>query len=136
MLRTIDRRAGCLRFVAWYRTWPAFYRWIPPVAWMVLIFFVSAQPTLPHAPDALWDTLLKKLAHMIEYAILFVLLRQARGLSSVRLAWGLTVLYAVSDEFHQTFVPGRNGWYGDVIVDGLGALLAALVARVSTRRRV
>ena len=101
---------------------------------MALIFFVSAQPTLPHAPDAFWDTLLKKLAHMIEYATLFLLLWQACEFSSVRLAWALTVLYAVSDEFHQAFVPGRHGWYGDVIVDGLGAVLAALVAWASTRR--
>jgi VanZ family protein len=98
---------------------------------MLSIFLVSAQPQLPDAPGRFVDLVLKKGAHMIEYAILFLLLRRAlvtrahRALSS-SLAWVLTVLYAASDEFHQTFVPGRNGIAWDVLVDGIGALLAAL----------
>jgi VanZ family protein len=63
---------------------------------------------------------------MIEYAILCALFWQALGFRRPGWAWSLTVLYAASDEFHQTFVPGRHGWYGDLVVDATGALLAAL----------
>jgi VanZ family protein len=103
---------------------------------MALIFGVSAQPDLPHAPGRVLDTLLKKGAHMLEYAVLVVLFWQALGSRWAGLAWLLTVLYAVSDEFHQTFVPGRNGRYEDVIIDGTGALLAAIALwRISRKAR-
>jgi VanZ family protein len=46
---------------------------------------------------------------------------------AVGLALGITLLYAISDEYHQTFVPGRNGTAVDVTVDMVGALLAALI---------
>lgn len=122
MLKKIDR---------WFYRWPFFYYWLPPLAWMLLIFIVSAQPTLPHAPQAFLDLLLKKGAHMLEYAILFVLLWRALSvsrpsLSSLIMALALTMLYAASDEFHQTFVPGRQGRLTDVLIDSSGAAMAAL----------
>jgi VanZ family protein len=108
--------------------------------WMLLIYVLSAQPKLPQAPGPLWDVLLKKAAHLAEYAILFALLWRAwaarpRRFSPLGLAWLLTVLYAASDEFHQTFVPGRNGSAWDVLVDGMGATLAALGVWWSVRSR-
>jgi VanZ family protein len=107
---------------------------------MLLIYVVSAQPTLPHAPDQLADLLLKKGAHMIEYAVLFLLLRRALAarpgpILPLGLAWVLTVLYAASDEFHQTFVPGRNGNVWDALIDGAGATLAALGTWGGARHR-
>ena len=108
--------------------------WLPPVLWMGLIFILSAQPTLPHHPDTLFDLILKKAAHMIEYGILASLLWRAlsRGQGSLsRSAWVtafvVSVLYAASDEYHQTFVPGRNGTPVDVGLDTVGALIALLV---------
>jgi VanZ family protein len=102
-------------------------RWLPALMWMGLIFFVSAQPSLPSVPGR-WDLLLKKGMHMAAYGILTALyLRALRGpgcddtvirLASVVLA----VAYALSDEYHQTFVPGRNGTWVDVAVDGVGIL--------------
>jgi VanZ family protein len=104
---------------------------------MALIFFVSAQPDLPHAPKPVWDLLLKKAAHAIEYGVLYLLLWQAldRRPSFVALAWALTVLYAASDEFHQTFVPGRKGRWMDLVIDSIGASVAALAVWASVRRR-
>jgi VanZ family protein len=103
---------------------------------MALIFFVSAQPKLPHAPDPVWDLLLKKAAHAIEYGVLYLLLWQAldRRHSFLALAWTLTVLYAASDEFHQTFVPGRDGRWMDVIIDSVGASVSALAVWASMRQ--
>jgi VanZ family protein len=101
---------------------------------MGVIFILSAQPSLPHYPDTLLDLILKKAAHMIEYGILASLLWRAlsRGQGSLsRSAWVtafvVSVLYAASDEYHQTFVPGRNGTPVDVGIDTVGALIALLI---------
>ena len=108
--------------------------WLPPVLWMGLIFIVSAQPTLPRHPDDLFDTILKKAAHMMEYGTLALLLwralsrgRGALSRSALVTTFVVSVLYAASDEYHQTFVPGRNGTPVDVGIDAVGALVALLV---------
>jgi VanZ family protein len=97
---------------------------------MGAIYYLSAQPSLPSAPDPWWDLLLKKGAHMAGYAVLMVLWWRALRLGcSERLALGLavlfSVLYAVSDELHQLYVPGRNGSAWDVGIDTCGVLVAA-----------
>jgi VanZ family protein len=69
-----------------------------------------------------YDFLLRKLAHMAEYAVLFRLTRRAKG--SARWAAVFSLIYAVSDEWHQTFVPGREGCARDVAVDAAGVALA------------
>jgi VanZ family protein len=93
---------------------------------MGVIFWLSAIPSL-HSPfEPLYDVLLRKGAHMGEYALLVWLLARALQLSSVqhRTALGMAVLlclvYAVTDEWHQTFVPGREGTLRDVVIDGVG----------------
>jgi VanZ family protein len=97
---------------------------------MSAIFILSAQPSLPSAPDPWWDLLLKKGAHMVAYAILMVLWWRVLALRcSIRFALGLaallSILYAVSDEVHQLYVPGRNGSAWDVGIDAGGVLIAA-----------
>ncbi len=108
---------------------------LPPVLWMGLIFFLSAQPTLPHHPDTLCDLILKKAGHMLEYGVLAFLFWRAfseggrgRPLPSALTAFVFSVLYAVLDEYHQTFVPGRNGRLTDVGIDAVGSLVALLLA--------
>jgi VanZ family protein len=97
---------------------------------MGLIFFLSAQPDLPHAPGPWLDMLIKKLGHALAFGILSWLYLRAlggNGLGSDRLrvlSLILTLLYAVSDEIHQAFVPGRHSSIADVLVDGVGATLA------------
>jgi len=51
------------------------------------------------------------------------------------LSAGLAVAYALSDEYHQTFVPGRNGNLFDVMIDGVGACAAMLLHWWLARRR-
>lgn len=102
----------------------ALYRWLPPILWMGLIFFVSSQPTLPSHPDELIDLIIKKAGHIAEYGFLALLFRRAFLNKRQFLPLLLTVLYAASDEYHQTFVPGRNGDLLDLGADVLGALLA------------
>ena len=123
------------RAISEYRQLPAAVRWGAVVLWMGLIYAMSAQPALPSAPGPLLDLIVKKLGHMIEYAILTLLLGEALPSRSMPLAWALAVLYAMTDEYHQTFVPGRNGWFGDVVIDAAGAYIALLGVRTFRRSR-
>jgi len=129
--------------------------WLPVVIWMVVIFSASGDtkstqrssrliepfirwlfPSLP--PDQIWPIVLvvRKGAHLTEYAVLAVLLwgalrtvsAQATGWSwrVARNAWLLVVAYAATDEFHQVFVPNRQGSPWDVLIDSVGAAVALL----------
>jgi VanZ like family len=94
--------------------------WLPVVAWAAVIFALSAVPDLGTGLGG-WDLVLRKLAHATEYAVLGALLVRASGRAGV--AFGLGVIYAVSDEVHQSFVTGRHGAPLDVAVDALGIAL-------------
>ena len=106
-----------------------FLRWGPALGLMLAIFLFSSQPKADIPDFGLWDLLVKKSAHILGYTLLgMAMARGVRGespLTGRRLgaAFALTVLYAVSDEYHQTFVPGRGGNLWDVGVDALGATI-------------
>ena len=103
----------------------AVVRFGPPVALMALIFFLSAQPDLSSGLG-FWDLILRKLAHMTEYALLFVVWRRALPGRSPWLAAAIAVGYAATDELHQSFVDGRHGTPVDVAVDAAGVTLGWL----------
>lgn len=109
------------------------------IVWMALIFIVSAQSQLPGPKDRLLDFLLEKTAHTAEYAILAFLWLNALRVNyvaeprSLLLALLLTWAYALSDEFHQSFVPGRSAGWSDVAFDWLGAVAGLWAA---TYRRI
>jgi len=116
------------------------WHWLPPLALMGIIFSLSAQPVLPQAPGPWLDAFLKKLSHMIEYTMLFLLLWRAWRHSRPRLpamhaALWLTAAYAVSDEVHQSFVPGRHANWYDVLFDVSVPLLLWWIGRRGTFRR-
>lgn len=120
---------------------PAWSRWAAVAGWMGLIFFFSDQPGLVLSPDAWWSDWLSWLAHFVEYAVLAVLLwwalRSTPPLArwAVHLAFAVSVLYAISDEYHQSFVPGRQPDVRDVLVDAAGALIALWLAHRYLNRR-
>lgn len=90
------------------------------VVWMGVLFALSATPSLTLFSDTLLDMIVRKTGHFLVYALLAVLWRQATG--NDWLAFVLAAGYAVSDEWHQTFVSGRHGWRGDVLLDSSGGL--------------
>jgi VanZ family protein len=92
--------------------------------WCAVIFAFSAVPSLGTGLGT-WDLVLRKLAHITEYAILGALLVRATGRPPLAIA--LAVVYAITDEVHQTFVPGRAGRPLDVAIDTVGICLGALV---------
>jgi VanZ family protein len=108
-------------------------RWLPPLALMGLIFFLSAQPDL-RSNLGLVDLVGRKAIHAAEYALLCVLWWRAlwtvasRG-AAISLAFAISVGYAATDELHQTFVPGRHGSPVDVGIDAFGAAVAAFLLR-------
>ena len=106
-----------------------FSRWLMIAGWMALIFFLSSQPQLPSPPDPLADLIFKKGAHFTVYAVLAVLFRRALPPSRWiwTLSWMFTVLYAASDEWHQSFVPGRHPHLTDVLIDACGAATGLLI---------
>ena len=96
------------------------------VAWAALIFVLSSIPDLGTGLGD-WDLVLRKIAHAAEFAVLgFLLLRAAGG---PQVALGLGIAYAVSDEIHQHFVPGRLGSPIDVLIDSVGVLAGVLAWR-------
>jgi len=135
-------------------------RWAPVAAWAAVIFFASTGwfagprteaivvPLLawlfPHAGPETLLTLhagLRKLGHFSEYFVLGVLiaraLRDERGwqLHHALMAVALAGSYAVTDELHQRFVPGRTAAAGDVVIDTLGAAAAQIVLALRWPRR-
>jgi len=100
--------------------------WLPVVAWAAVIFTLSSIPSLSIGLG-FWDTLLRKGAHLTEYAILGALLVRAFGRAAPALAAG--ILYAATDELHQHFVRGRHAALLDLLLDAIGVALGIYVLR-------
>ena len=100
--------------------------WVPVVLWAAVIFAFSAVPDLGTGLGT-WDLVLRKLAHTAEFAVLGALLMRAVRQELPALALGIS--YAVSDEIHQRFVPGRVGSPLDVVIDSAGVAVGVLLWR-------
>jgi VanZ family protein len=118
---------------------PTSLRWCAVFAWAAWIFLLSNQPGLVVSADPGVDGPARHLAHVATYAVLTLLIAWAltrHGWPTARLAIVsalVALLYGVTDEWHQTFVPTRHGQAVDLIWDGLGALITAM-AIVAARR--
>lgn len=125
-----------------------FNYYLPPLLLMVAIFYLSSIPDLQSGLPSNFDLVLRKLAHMTEYGLLVILLLRMffnneeikRDLKSGKpsqqnmlyreiIAAGIlvTLLYALSDEFHQIFVPGRSGSLIDAGIDFIGILIGTFI---------
>jgi VanZ family protein len=106
-------------------TW--LWYWLPPLVLMAVIFYLSSSSSLPQAQGEWLDALIKKIAHIAEYTLLFLLLvrawRHSLAISWASMeralwaAWLTTVAYGISDEVHQSFVPRRHATWYDVVID-------------------
>jgi VanZ family protein len=109
-------------------------RFAPPLLLMAVIFFLSAQPDL-NSGLGTWDTILRKIAHMVEFGLLALLWWRALGHRAPAAAAAIAIAYAISDEYHQSFVEGRVGSPVDVLIDSAGVALAMLAIRLRAKRR-
>jgi VanZ family protein len=137
--------------------------WAPIAAWAALIFTLSTgigteantHSALFHLIGWFWpgiyrlpiptqdnlDFCVRKCAHLTVYAVFGILARRAfdrAGIPDGRasgMAWALAVLYAASDEYHQTFVPGRTPKVTDVGIDAVGCMIGLALYQLRVRRR-
>ena len=108
--------------------------WLPVIVWAAVIFTFSSIPSLGTGLGV-WDTILRKGAHMTEYAILGLLLLRALGREFPAFAMGIA--YAISDEIHQHFVRGRHASPIDALIDTVGLAIGIfLVSRLLQTRLV
>lgn len=105
----------------------------PVVAYMALIFGLSSLPSPPRFVDAL--PFQDRGAHFLEYGVLGLLTARAAfrlyaDRTTIRLvlfALIVSIGFAITDELHQTLVPGRTGDAVDLLADSLGATAGALL---------
>jgi len=107
-------------------------RFLPPLLWMALIFYLSSRQRLAVSGNYLVSFMIFKTLHIIEYGILFFLWHFAlrenglgpyKNKKSIKLAAIISILYGIFDELHQTFVPTREGKLRDVFIDSLGVFI-------------
>jgi len=106
--------------------------WLPPIFWMGLIFYLSSIPYLKSGLPTTWDLILRKIAHMVEFGVLFLLFARAlTGRIRKVLFWAalFSIIYAGLDEYHQTFVFGREGCLRDVVFDVLGVAMSYFLVK-------
>lgn len=102
--------------------------WLPPIIWMNLIFLLSSKTRIGVSEVQIFNFIIFKTLHIIEYAILYLLLFRGFYLSTKKkptsktyiMAFIIAVLYASSDEIHQTFIPTREGTIRDIFIDTIG----------------
>ena len=137
--------------------------WMPVIAWMALILLGSTDVLAAEntsrflAPVLRWldpgiawavidmiHTVMRKLGHVTEYAILAILLRPALGGSKTfkrriwilfALVWCACAIFAGSDEFHQSFISSRMPLVHDVMIDTCGALVGLAICWLFAGRR-
>lgn len=108
--------------------------YLPPIMWAGLIFIFSSQTTLPGFEQSAYDFVLKKLAHIFVYLVLYILVTRGITLTInkkhkntiILLPIFICLIYATSDEFHQSLVPGRYATFRDIGYDMLGVSIAFL----------
>lgn len=115
------------------------YRWLPALIWMVVIFGLSHQTGSDLNSYLPWFQRLMpwlnsfNIGHFVSYFILACLIWWA--MASHRLIVSfivvfICILYGITDEYHQSFIPGRTPDLLDIRNDTIGALLAMVVVRI------
>lgn len=105
---------------------------LPAILWMTLIFYLSSRQRVAVSNTYIINFMFFKFLHVTEYSILYTLVYRALCIYSEKrlpvykkllIALIITLLYAVIDEIHQTFVPTREGTVRDVLIDSIGIVI-------------
>lgn len=123
---------NCYNTLMNQKTVTFFWAVLPPVIWAGLIFFLSSQSTLPSLEQSIFDYILKHVAHVVVFGVLFFLVQRAQHVlhpatkSStnwrvILIPLTITMTYALLDEVHQSFVPNRHPSLMDLGFDLIGA---------------
>ncbi len=112
--------------------------WFPVIVWMGFIFWLSSIPDLKSGLKE--DFILRKIAHVLEYAILTFLLFRAMMIEGINIQKAvifsiiIAFFYALTDEYHQTFIQGRQGSLKDAGVDSIGVILMSVLCYTKYRK--
>lgn len=121
-------------------TFASVLRFLPAMLWMTVIFVISDQPTVPQLPGMM-SSVTSVIGHFTVNFVLAILLWWAMapfGLTSRQrflLAFAVAVLCGISDEWHQSFVPGRYPSFFDVATDAIGAATGLIAIHLAARSR-
>jgi len=107
------------------------WSFLPLLIWMGVIFFFSSQGRVSIDDSLLISFIFFKTLHLIEYCILYLLARVAffHASQSERLAFIFSLIYAISDEVHQSFIATRDGNPRDVLIDLIGIAIGLNIFR-------
>jgi len=100
-------------------------KFIPALIWMLIIFYFSSRSTAGVGTNSTDRFYILKSFHLIEYATLGILLFY--GFLKYKYTIITAYLYAISDEIHQSFIPGRNCKFTDTLIDLAGIIIGLLV---------
>lgn len=114
---------------------PKSFRWLPAVFLMLVIFFLSSLPSSRIPYYGVVDILIKKGGHALGFGLLGLAYSYALPPRlSAAPRWFISLimvfLFALSDEFHQSFVEGRNSSAIDVLIDVAGAIVALTLGAI------
>lgn len=100
-------------------------KFLPSFIWMAVIFYFSSRSTIGIGTNQTDRFLILKSFHLIEYAFLVFLL----SIAILKKKWVIIIayLYAISDEFHQSFIPGRSGRFRDTLIDLAGIFIGIFI---------
>ncbi|HEX6977606.1 MAG TPA: VanZ family protein [Patescibacteria group bacterium] len=107
--------------------------WVPVFVWIVIIYSFSSRTMPSVGPTYITNFAAKKTAHVLEYSVLSILLYRALinyGFSkTTAFIWAVSFcfIYGASDEYHQTFTPGREPRIRDVFIDTIGGSVGLLI---------
>lgn len=109
--------------------------WLPVISWAILIFIISSISRFPKQLEPAFS--MDKLAHVIEYAIFgFLLARAFKNSEEINLkkffrifAMICVIVYGITDEWHQSFVPYRTASAMDLLYDGIGGMIGQMFYR-------
>ena len=112
--------------------------WLPVILWAGIIFWFSSIPDLESGLKQ--DFILRKIALILEFAFLTILLIRATKQENLSIKKAITFsiiiafFYALSDEYHQTFVLNRQGTLRDAGIDSIGILITGLMWYIKSRK--
>ncbi len=116
---------------------PSFFRyWAPVLAYLSLIYFLSSNPFHFGLFHKTQKMNVDKVVHVVEYAFLGFLMARAMGKydffrQSMRLLAAMVLLagvvYGISDEIHQIYVPNRDASFYDVLADSFGVFVGVFI---------
>ncbi|OGK16609.1 hypothetical protein A2690_03265 [Candidatus Roizmanbacteria bacterium RIFCSPHIGHO2_01_FULL_39_12b] len=116
----------------------SFLYWMPAIVWMVFIFVLSSRQRIAVSDEPLFNFLIFKTLHVIEYAILYTLsiiaLKKNASRNAILYGTYITIIYALTDELHQTNVPTREGIFRDVLIDSAGVAVGIFLINQLQRK--